>query len=78
LLTYIWLITVNQLNNKDIWRDNSLVNGEWVEAQSKSRFDVVGMFALVMPSRDKPLKFRVQILELEKLGLRLLTTDLMM
>ncbi|KAI4752820.1 aldehyde dehydrogenase [Aureobasidium sp. EXF-3400] len=41
LLTYIWLITVNQLNNKDIWRDNSLVNGEWIEAQSKSRFDVV-------------------------------------
>jgi hypothetical protein len=78
LLTYIWLITVNQLNNKDLWRDNSLVNGEWVEAQSKSRFDVVGMFALVMPSRDKPLTLSIKILELEKLGLRLLTMDLMM
>jgi len=29
------------LNNKDIWRDNSLINGEWKEAQSKKRFDVV-------------------------------------
>ncbi|KAH0390424.1 hypothetical protein KCU89_g15609, partial [Aureobasidium melanogenum] len=30
-----------KLNNKDIFRDHSLVNGEWVEAQSKERFDVV-------------------------------------
>ncbi|CAD0108539.1 unnamed protein product [Aureobasidium uvarum] len=30
-----------KLNNKDIFRDNCLVNGEWVEAQSKKRFDVV-------------------------------------
>ncbi|THZ20137.1 aldehyde dehydrogenase [Aureobasidium pullulans] len=30
-----------KLNNKDIFRDNSLINGEWHEAQSKKRFDVV-------------------------------------
>ena len=34
------------MNNKDIWRDNSLVNGEWKEAQSKKRFDVVGTFVV--------------------------------
>jgi hypothetical protein len=36
------LLTLTQLNNPDLFKDKSLVNGEWVEAKSGKRFDVVG------------------------------------
>ena len=32
-----------QLNNLDIFKDKSLVNGEWVEAKSGKRFDIYGL-----------------------------------
>jgi hypothetical protein len=35
-------LTCLQLNNPDLFKDKSLVNGEWVEAKSGKRFDVVG------------------------------------
>jgi len=36
-----WL-TVFKLNNPDLFKDKSLVGGEWVEAKSGKRFDVYG------------------------------------
>lgn len=35
-------LTTIQLNNPDLFKDKSLVNGEWVEAKSGKRFDVYG------------------------------------
>ena len=32
-----------QLNDPDIFKDKSLVNGEWVEAKSGKRFDIYGL-----------------------------------
>ena len=31
-----------QINDLDIFRDKSFVNGEWVEAKSGKRFDIYG------------------------------------
>lgn len=37
-------LTVVKLNNPDLFKDKSLVGGEWVEAKSGKRFDVYGEF----------------------------------
>lgn len=33
------------LKNPDIYRDKAYVNGQWIEAKSKQRFEIVGMLA---------------------------------
>lgn len=33
---------ISKLNNPDLFKDKSLVGGEWVEAKSGKRFDVYG------------------------------------
>jgi len=35
-------LTEIKLNNPDLFKDKSLVGGEWVEAKSGKRFDVYG------------------------------------
>lgn len=44
-------LTSHQLKNPAIFKDKSYVNGEWVEAKSGKRFDIIGLFP--MPS-SKP------------------------
>jgi hypothetical protein len=38
-------LTISKLNNPDLFKDKSLVGGEWVEAKSGKRFDVYGTTA---------------------------------
>lgn len=33
-----------QLNNPDLFRENALVGGNWIESKTSKRFDVVGTF----------------------------------
>jgi hypothetical protein len=43
------MLTTSQLKNPDIFKNQSYINGEWVEAKSSKRFDVVGLKNLVLP-----------------------------
>jgi acyl-CoA reductase-like NAD-dependent aldehyde dehydrogenase len=43
------MLTTSQLRNPAIFKNQSYINGEWVEAKSSKRFDVVGLKPLILP-----------------------------
>jgi hypothetical protein len=62
-----------QVKNPSLFKDMSLVNGEWVEARSGKRFDVVGMASITPVSGQ--ILIPLQIPETEKSGPLLQTTQ---
>jgi hypothetical protein len=62
-----------QVKNPSLFKDQSLVGGEWVEARSGKRFDVVGKTSIA--TNSKQILSLLKIREVTKSGLQPQTTQ---